>query len=464
MQTTATGRSARAESPLRVSTQAMGSFLTPGGLVAFAAILCMAVWFGQEGIAVLASLILASALLSLGWSRFSLAGVRAQFLFEERRAFPGDVIKGRFRIVNRKPLPLSWIEVEQRLPKGLAPTVLQHSDGEGKLRYAASVRWYQALHWTVALTCTRRGYYPFPALHMTSGDPFGLYARSAVMPPDEPVLVYPRLIPLGELGIPCVYPTGDERTDSRLFPDPTRIIGVRDYWPQDSLRSIHWKASARQRKLQVKVFEAATTRKIALFVAADSFETDPPTMPEAGVPGEETTARNAPDSDFEFAMSVAASVAHDAIGRRAAVGLFMNARLAASRQPAAIGPSGGHGSLMAILEALARATPTPSGPFTAFARSQVRTLSQGTTIALVYSRPPEGLMALVEGFRQAGYSLIILQIGGDDRETLPPQIPRYRINRPAAARTGAGLGERVGEGRSPEQRVESGAASGEGPQ
>jgi uncharacterized protein (DUF58 family) len=446
MQTVTAGHTIKS-SPLWVSTQATGSFLGPMGLLSFAAILCLAAWFGQDGIAVLASLILASALLSLGWSRFSLAGVRAQFLFGERRAFPGDVIKGRFRIVNRKPLPLSWIEVEQRLPKGLAPTVLQQSVGEGKLRYAASIRWYQALHWTVGLTCTHRGYYPFPPLHMTSGDPFGFYARSAVMPPDDPVLVYPRLVPPGELGIPCIYPTGDERTDSRLFPDPTRIVGVRDYRPQDPLRSIHWKASARQRSLQVKVFEATTTRKIALFVAADSFD----------------TVGNAPDNDFEFAMSVAASVAHDAIGRGAAVGLFMNTRLAVSREPAAIGPGGGHGSLMAILEALAKATPMPSGPFTAFARAEVRTLSQGTTILLLYSRPPEDLLVLAESLRQAGYSLIILQIGGDDREAPPPRVPRYRIHRPAAADAGKGHGETAGEARSSEERVATGAAGGEGP-
>jgi uncharacterized protein (DUF58 family) len=447
MNPTTADRLTKADSPLWVSTQATGSFLTLRGLLSFTAILCLAVWFGQEEIAVLTSLILASALISRGWSMFSLAGVSAQFLFGERRAFPGDVINGRFRIINRKPLPLTWIEVEQQLPKGLAPTVLQHFDGEGKLRYTASIRWYQALHWTVGLTCTRRGYYPFPSLSMTSGDPFGFYSRSAVMTPDDPVLVYPRLIPLGEIGIPCIYPMGDERTESRLFPDPTRIIGVRDYRPQDPLRFIHWKASARQRKLQVKVFEAATTRKIALFVAADSFE----------------TGGNAPDNDFEFALSVAASMAHDAIGRKAAVGLFMNARLAASRQPAAIGPSGGHGSLMAILETLAKATPMPSGPFTAFARSQIRTLSQGTTIMLVYSRPPEALLALVDGFRQAGYSLIILQIGGDDLETLPPQIPRYRIHRPAAADAVGGLSETVGRVGSSEHRIETGAGGGDGP-
>ena len=443
MDPTTAGRSTRTDHPLRVSTQATGSFLTLGGLLSFTAILCLAVWFGQQEIAALASLILASALISRGLSRFSLAGVRAQFLFGERRAFPGDVINGRFRIVNRKPLPLSWIEVEQQLPKGLAPTVLQHSVGDGKIRYAASLRWYQTLHWTVGLTCTRRGYYPFPSLNMTSGDPFGFYARSAVMPPDEPVLVYPSLIPLSEIGIPCLYPAGDERTQSRTFPDPTRIIGVRDYRPHDVLRSIHWKASARQRKLQVKVFEAATTRKIALFLAADSFE----------------TGGNDPDSDFEFALSVAASVAHDTIARGAAVGLFMNARLAASQQPAAIGPGGGQGTLMAILEALAKATPKPSGLFATFARSQVRTLSQGTTITLIYSRPPEALLALLEGFRQAGHCLIILRIGGDDREMLPPQIPHYRIHRPPTADMGEELRETTGGGRSSEHRFETGAGA-----
>jgi hypothetical protein len=92
------------------------------------------------------------------------------------------------------------------------------------------------------------------------------------MPPDDHVLVYPRLIPFKELGIPSFYPAGDERTESRLFPDPTRTVGVRDYRPGDPLKAIHWKAKTLpslsqmigiSRTLRAKTSVATKTKKIA---------------------------------------------------------------------------------------------------------------------------------------------------------------------------------------------------------
>ena len=152
-----------AEPPPKVSTKASGYLLTGGGHLFFTSILLLAVWYGKEALAVLASLMLAAALFSRGWSRLSLAGVRGRLLLAERRAFPGDVLSGRVRLVNRKPLPLPWVELEQALPAGLTP-VLTHSSGgtfgDGKLRYAASLGWYRALQWRIGFACARRGYFP----------------------------------------------------------------------------------------------------------------------------------------------------------------------------------------------------------------------------------------------------------------------------------------------------------------
>ena len=98
-----------AEAPPKVSTQASGYLLTGGGHLFFTGILLLAVWYGKEALAVLASLMLAAALFSRGWSRLSLAGVRGRLLLAEWRAFPGDILSGRVRLVNRKPLPLPWV-------------------------------------------------------------------------------------------------------------------------------------------------------------------------------------------------------------------------------------------------------------------------------------------------------------------------------------------------------------------
>jgi len=381
------------------------------GLLFFGALLVLAVWYGREGLAVLASLMLAAALFSRGWSRLSLTGVRARLLLSEWRGFPGDRIQGRLRLVNRKPLPLPWIELDQVLPEGLLPS--GEAGVKGTFRFAASMRWYQAVQWRIGLVCVRRGYYRLPPMSVTSGDPFGFYTRSAVLPPEAPVLVYPKLIPLGRIGIPSFFPAGDERSESRLFPDPTRTVGVRDYRPGDSLRAIHWKASARQRRLQVKVFEAATTRRIALFVAAETFNGG--------------TAD--PDSDFEFALSVAASLAHNVADQGASVGLYANARLADTGQPASLPPGGGRQHPAAVLELLAKVTAVPSGPFVPFLKGERRGLGAGTTLLIILSRVPPDLPPVLADLKRAGHPLVLIRIGEGDATPLPPEIPCHRIGR-----------------------------------
>ena len=194
---------------------------------------------------------------------------------------------------------------------------------------------------------------------------------------------------------------------------------MRDYLPGDPLRAIHWKASARQRRLQVKVFEAATTRRIALFVAADTFA--------AEVAGSE--------GDFEFALSVAASLAHDAAGRRASVGLYVNARLADTGQPASLAPGGGQGCLAAVLEHLAKVTPVPSRPFAAFLKGELCALSAGTTLVFILSRLPADLPPLLADLKRTGHPLVVIRIGERDLTSLPVGIPCHCIRRPAGAAT-----------------------------
>jgi uncharacterized protein (DUF58 family) len=53
----------------------------------------------------------------------------------------------------------------------------------------------------------------------------------------------------------------------RIWPleDPLRTIDIRDYQPEDDLRHIHWKATARRAQLQVRAFEPAETLTLVFF-------------------------------------------------------------------------------------------------------------------------------------------------------------------------------------------------------
>jgi len=368
-------------------------------------------------IVILLGLILSAAGLSKLWSRFSLVGVSCHRLVSERRAFPGEHIELRLRLVNRKLLPLPWIQMDDEIPVGFAPDVSlppSNRTGFGFLSKATALLWYTGVSWKHRLYCHKRGYYTLGPITVSSGDIFGFYPRSTTEHSIEHVIVYPRVFPIAQLGIPSLYPLGETTAERRIFEDPGRVIGVRDYTPRDSRRHIHWKASARHQNLQVKVFEPTTTLKVALFLAIDSFQHDEPR-------GEE---------DFEMGISTAASVANHLIEQRSSVGLFVNSRLADSGQPITILPGSSASQLVEILEALAKVTPLFSSPFEGFLQAERTSLPWGTTLLFILSKPSPSLIQLLIGLKESRHKLLVLQVGELGGSEIEHSIAWHHIRQP----------------------------------
>jgi len=379
------------------SLQPTGYLLGRFGLLALLIFLVLAAWSGHVVIVILLGLALSAAGLAKLWSRLSLAGVSCQRFLSENRAFPGEEIELKLRLTNRKLLPLPWVQVDDEIPDQLAlpdTTPLGSRPGTRLLSNTASLLWYTGISWRYPLHCQKRGYYTLGPIMVTSGDIFGFYPRSANQLLTDQVIVYPRLFPITKLALPSLHPVGETQAERRIFADPTRTIGVRDYSPHDSLKYVHWKASARHQNLQVKVFEPTTTLKVALFLAVDSFQ------------GEGIT-----EDDFELGVSTAASVANFIVQQRSQVGLFANSALPDSEQPIQLFPGGGLYQLITILEALAKVSLSPSGSFEEFLQEEWGHFPWGTTIILVISRPPETLPELIVRIKEAGYKLVVLQIG-----------------------------------------------------
>jgi len=404
----------------RFSSQPAGYLLSRFGLLALLAGLLLAAWYGQVVIVVLLGLVLSAAGLAKLWSRFSLVGVSCQRMLSEQRVFPGEHIELRLRLVNRKLLPLPWIQMDDEIPLEFSsdiPLAASNRLGLGFLSKSAALLWYTRVSWKQRLSCNKRGYYQLGPITLTAGDIFGFYPRSVTEPLVDHVIVYPKIFPIEHLGIPSLHPLGETIAEWRIFEDPIRVIGVRDYNPRDSRRHIHWKATARRQELQVKVFEPTTTLKVAIFLAIDSFETR-----QGEVHAEE---------GFELGISTAASIASYLTERRSAVGLFVNSRLADSGQPVALLPASSTGQLVEILEALAKVTPSSSSPFEEFLQAERTTLPWGTTLVFILYRPSRFLTELLVGLKESGHKLLVFQIGDDiEGSETPGAIAWHRIRQP----------------------------------
>src|SRR5215211_4570463 len=78
--------------------------------------------FRQPALTVLATLLLLTAGISWLWNRYALRRVTYTRRLDATRAFRDETITLRMELVNRKPLPLAWIEVEDEFPDRLEAT------------------------------------------------------------------------------------------------------------------------------------------------------------------------------------------------------------------------------------------------------------------------------------------------------------------------------------------------------
>jgi len=220
------------------------------------------------------------------------------------RAFLGERITVTVEVVNNGILPLPWLRINETLPIEL------HSPAF--FRRIVSLLPNERVNLSYELHGRRRGYYRIGPLYLGAGDPFGVSETEMVEPDDvtDYLVVYPKIVPLQDLGLPSHMPYGTLPSKQRIFEDPTRIMGVRDYQAGDSLKRINWKTSASTGKLQVKRYQPAISLETAIFLNLN---------------GAEYSSKNRREAT-ELAIIIAASMAVNLVENRQAVGLSTNGR------------------------------------------------------------------------------------------------------------------------------------------
>jgi uncharacterized protein (DUF58 family) len=220
---------------------------------------------------------------------------------------------------------------------------------------------------TVRIPCVgaplRRGAHLMPALEWRSGFPFGLAESGARRAAGGELLVYPArgllARPPASSGKPVAARAGVQSITGHLTED---FRSLREYHPGDSLRRVHWRASAHRGELHVRELERE--RFAPTLILLDSRIPASSAPEDAGALSERRQA--AVDADqaqaLELAVSFAAEVARSAVrqGSNVAIaGYFPQpALLTAAERGSFRIESGRGGSLEQMMEALARLTPS----------------------------------------------------------------------------------------------------------
>ena len=302
------------------------------------------------------------------------------------KAFSGETVTVELWIRNRSRLPIPWLLIRETVPMEL-------QSGEPYRQVISLGSHAQARH-HYRLHCRRRGYYPVGPVLFNSGDLFGFVDSAWQELAPQHITVYPKVLPLPDLGLPSRLPFGGVATRQRIFEDPARMAGVRPYTYGDSLRHIHWRASAHEDALLVKKYQPAIALNTAIILDLD----------RRAFPGRTLYG------DSEWAIVVAASLAAYLSEQRQPVGLVTNGLDPLSGAEAiTIPPRPGRGQLMSILEMLARVQVREAElPLDQWLVQRVARLEWGTSLLVVTPKLTGAGLRVLHGVYRRGLNVTAL--------------------------------------------------------
>lgn len=383
------------------------------------------IWLGVAGLFLLAFFLKSGLLQLLAvlvalvvgvvslWGRYALVRVEYERQLERNRCFAGEEVGLTVSITNRKVLPLAYLAVEDAIPSELelqATKLLFLRKGRSNLRLLYSLAWYQKVIRHFRVKATRRGFYHLGPAAIRGGDPFGWVDRTMEVEQTELLLVYPRILPLEAVGLPSRRPFGDLRSNDRLFEDPMRFAGVRDYQPGDPLSRVHWKATAATGQLQVRLLDPSANLGMAVFLNTWSFDR----FWEGDVV-----------ESLESGCTMAASIVDWAVREGMPVGLYANGLVYQWGFSLKLPPARGEQVLGQALEGLARLQSGSPQPIWELLQTETAALPYGTSIVVITRQLGEELAAAILRVQRSGRPVTLILTATEPQEL--PRLPGVRI-------------------------------------
>ncbi|MBM3140844.1 MAG: DUF58 domain-containing protein [Chloroflexi bacterium] len=376
----------------------MRVLITESWLFASSVLISIGLVSGSVVVVAIGMLILGTGGAARLWSRLSLEEVRVRRAVSEHRLYVGETVDVTLTVENGKPIPVPWMEVQTTLPRGMqviGGRTHLGATGSVVLDRSTSLGRKDRIVWPVQLRALRRGYFRVGPTRLRSGDIFGFFEREAMtgFPPDT-IVVYPRTYTLPELGLDSERPFGDLRGGNRIYEDPSRVIGTRDYQQGDPMKRIDWKATARVMRLQSRLYEPSRTESVVIVLNIPTFQ-----QPWQG-------------SDpvlLERGVSLAASLAHAYSDLGSSVGLIANGSFPDADRPIRIGVSNHPWQLNRLLEALAMVTSFTTSRMSEELESKSPPLPVGATLLVIAAVMTEDLAATLMRLRGEGYAIHVVK-------------------------------------------------------
>ncbi len=349
--------------------------------------------------------------------RGALRSVTFRRRFDVQRGFPNEILPMKLEVENRKFMPLAWLRVLDLIPYQVGPedeSLLDptHLPEQGLLTALFSLRWFERDRRTFHLLLRKRGVYRLGPARLEAGDFFGLFQVEQEQTTQDSLTVFPLPVDFDSLRLPVADPFGERKARRRLYEDPTLMMGVREYQPDDDFRRVHWPSTARAGQLMVKVYQPISARVLVVCLNVLTLPhywegTDPALL--------------------EYLVSVSAAVVQKGLEEGYRVGLISNTCLSHADQPFRVPAGSSPGQLVQLLSALAGATPFITSPFDRFLLNEAPQLPYGATLMVITGLMDEGIAAGLLRLRRSGRRVRLLNFA---RNPSPPIVGVDVFHRP----------------------------------
>ena len=348
------------------------------------AVALLGVVAGSAPIVFIGAAIVAIRFVAERWPRRVLEGLQYERIVSPNKTVVGEAVDMRMSLWNRTRLPIAWASAEDKLAEPLS------LDGRTKPVVAGPMRPYERVTRRLRVVPTRRGVHEIGPVRFGVAEHFASHYPEIERPEVPATIVARPLMAPVVGGGPAASPLAQVRAARSLYTDPTLFAGVRPFQSGDPLRSIHWRASARQGALQAKRYEPALGRQQILVFDVQTVE-GPYWM--LGY-----------DEDlFEDLCVAAVSLARDLITQGAACGFAAAGFSGTTQRLIYLPPRADRSQIERIADVLARMTSESSMPLTDLLAWLPQRAARGTTLAILSGRRPQSSAATARRLQRSGF-------------------------------------------------------------
>jgi uncharacterized protein (DUF58 family) len=221
------------------------------------------------------------------------------------------------------------------------------------------------------------------------------------------IAVYPQIRDIRGALVPANTTQGDFSVRRWIIEDPMVINGVRSYSGNDSLKSINWKATAKNQQLLVNKYDFTADKRIMIILNLDR---------------QEYSLKREDIHTIEVAIEVCASIASMMHETGIPVGFATNAHTLGPVETNVLDPDTGDNHMIAILESLAKLSYFKKYKSRELLKLLVASFSWGTEVIVVTPEISEELIEDLQSLNNIKTTLISLSISNID---VPSNISLY---------------------------------------